>query len=139
MKLTLVRTVLTEKSTTGILYIDGVKECFTLEDRVRELPFIPVSVWKIFGVTAIPCGTYSIEINLSPKYNKEMIILLGVRGFSGVRIHSGNVAEDTEGCILVGTTVGKDRVNNSVEAMKSIYPKIKAALDNNEEVIITIK
>lgn len=139
MKLTLIRTVFTKVSTTGVLYIDGVKECFTLEDTVREIPLIPVSMWKKAGETAIPRGTYKIVINMSPKYHKEMLMLEEVKGFSGVRIHSGNVAEDTEGCILVGTTVSKDRVNNSVDAMKALYPKIKKALDNNEEVTITIK
>lgn len=139
MKLTLIRTVFTDKSTTGILYIDGVKECFTLEDKVREISFVPVTVWKLFGVTAIPRGTYKIVTNLSPKYGKEMVLLEGVKGFSGVRIHSGNVAEDTEGCVLVGKTVGTDRVNFSRDAMDALYLKIKTALSKNEEVTITIK
>lgn len=139
MKLTLIRTVFTDASTTGILYVDGVKECFTLEDKVREVPLLPVFLWKKDGKTAIPKGTYKVVINMSPKYHKEMLMLLDVKGFSGVRIHSGNVAEDTDGCILVGTTVSKDRVNKSVDAMLRLYPKIKEALDKNEEVTITIK
>jgi hypothetical protein len=139
MKLTLIRTKYTDKSTTGILYIDGIKECYTLEDKVREIPIVPISFWKKAGITAIPRGTYKIVINMSPRFHKEMLMLLDVKGFNGVRIHSGNVAEDTEGCILVGTTVGTDRVNHSVDAMKLLYPKIKAALDKKEEVSITIK
>ena len=139
MKLSLNRTVFTEASTTGILYIDDVKECFTIEDKVREVEGKKVSEWKIDKKTAIPKGTYKVIIDMSPKYGKEMLHILDVPGYSGIRIHSGNVAEDTEGCIIVGKTVGKDRVNSSVDAMKGLFPKIKQALDNKEEVTITIK
>lgn len=139
MKLLLDRTVFTEASTTGVLYINDIRECFTLEDKVREVEGRDVSEWKIQNKTAIPKGTYKIVIDVSPKYQREMLHILDVPGFSGIRIHSGNVADDTEGCILVGKTVGKDRVNNSVDAMKGLFPKIKQALDNKEEVTITIK
>lgn len=139
MKLTVIRGILSEKSTIGILYVDGVKECFTLEDKVREIAGVPVSQWKIQDVTAIPYGTYKVIIDVSQKFNKEMMHILDVPGFEGVRIHSGNVAEDTEGCILVGTTVGKDRLNNSTAAKDSLFSKVKAALDRKEEVTITIK
>ena len=45
MKLTLVRKTLTGKSTIGELSVDGIHQCFTLEDTVREK--------KVFGETAI--------------------------------------------------------------------------------------
>ena len=139
MKLTLIRTTFTDKSTIGILYVDGVKECFTLEDTVREIPFVPVSVWKREGVTAISRGTYKVVIDMSPRFHKLMLHILDVDGFQGIRIHSGNLPEDTEGCVIVGSTIGKDRVNNSGDALKTLFTKIETALNRNEEVTITIK
>jgi len=139
MKLTLNRTVLTDKSTVGILYVDDVRECFTLEDKVREVDGKPVSSWKVEEETAIPKGTYKIVKDFSPKYGKDMLHILDVEGYSGVRIHSGNVAEDTEGCILVGTTVGRDMVLNSRIAMEKLFTKVTSAMEKKEEITITIK
>ena len=139
MKLHLIRTIFTDISTIGILYVNGNRECFTLEDKVRQFGDRPVSEWKIAGITAIPTGTYKVIISYSNRFKKDMLQLVDVPGFEGVRIHSGNTDEDTEGCILVGTTIGKDRVNNSVVAKKALFSKIKTALDNNEEVTINIK
>jgi len=49
MKLKVVRTQLGSDATNGTLYIDGVEECFTLEDEVRSGP-------KVYGETAVPAG-----------------------------------------------------------------------------------
>jgi hypothetical protein len=104
--------------TVGKLYINGVYECFTLEDPVRET--------KIHGETAIPYGTYNVIINQSARFKRELPLLLNVKNFAGVRIHPGNTVEDTEGCILVGTTRTKNGiVLNSVLAFKSLFKKMK--------------
>jgi hypothetical protein len=130
MKIQLYRDTFTEKSTIGSMYIDGVFECYTLEDVIR--------LEKVYGQTAIPCGVYKIVLNFSPKYNRIMPQIIEVPNFEGIRIHSGNKAEDTEGCILVGQSKSKDWINNSVKAYKNLFTKLEKAFEANDLIEITI-
>jgi hypothetical protein len=132
MILLLVRDTFTNKTTTGKLYIDGLFECYTLEDIVR-----PNGV-KVFGETAIPKGEYKVVVNYSAKYQRPMIQILDVPMFEGIRIHSGNKAEDTEGCILVGISRSKDWISGSVKAYKPLFDKVNNADDANIPIIIKI-
>jgi len=138
MKIELKRKWFTNQSTIGELYINGVFECFTLEDVVREKEGVPVSKWKIQDVTAIPKGTYDLIITHSPRFKQRLPILLRVAGFTGIRIHSGNTANHTEGCILVGTTRAKDFVGNSRVAFGRLFRKITTALTAGKKVTIKI-
>lgn len=95
--------------TIGKLYIDGAYFCDTLEDVVREK--------KIDGITAIPAGEYKVKKTFSPRFGKKLPEVLNVFGFSGVRIHAGNTAKDTDGCILLGLNKVKGQVINSRNAM----------------------
>lgn len=106
--------------TIGKMYIDGVYYCFTLEDKVREV--------KVQNATAIPYGTYTVIIDRSTRFGRDMPHVLDVSGFEGVRIHTGNTSADTEGCILLGTTwAGKDFVGGSKLAFDPFMEKLKAA------------
>jgi len=120
MKLNLKRLHKTANSTIGELYIDGKFEAYTLEDVERDT--------KVFGKTAIPKGTYEVIMTMSNRFKKMMPLLLNVEGFAGVRIHSGNKPEDTEGCILLGTTRSVDFIGGSRDAIAKFYPKIEAGL-----------
>jgi len=130
MKLLLKRLHKTDKSTIGELSIDGKFECYTLEDVERKE--------KIFGKTAIPKGTYQVVMTMSNRFKKMMPLLLNVEGFTGVRIHSGNDATQTEGCLLLGTTRGQDFIGGSRDAIAKFYPKLQAALKIGK-VTITIE
>jgi hypothetical protein len=114
--------------TIGKLYIDGVYQCFTLEDKVREGA-------KVNGQTAIPYGNYSVVIDHSNRFNRDMPHILNVPGFEGVRIHSGNTSADTEGCVLLGTTwAGKDFVGNSKLAFDAFFDKLTKAGPSTLEI-----
>lgn len=97
----------------GVLFVDGRFFAWSLEDVVRERPGQPVQDWKIPARTAIPVGTYGLEVTMSNRFKRPLPLLLNVPGFEGVRIHRGNTAEDTEGCIIVGQTRGSDFVGGS--------------------------
>lgn len=81
--------------------------CYTLEDVVREIPGQPVASWKVAGQTAISYGVYGLTVTRSVRFSAKeghdvyLPELADVPGFAGVRIHGGNTAADTDGCILV--------------------------------------
>ena len=127
MKLELVRKVKTGESTIGTLSIDGVFQCYTLEDVVR-------SGEKVWGQTAIPCGEYRVMLTMSPRFKRILPLIVDVPGFDGIRIHPGNTAKDTDGCILVGTSSGVDFIGSSRVAFEALYSK----LQNTSGITITI-
>ena len=126
MNLKLIRQIFTDTSTIGSLYIDGVFECFTLEDTVRK-PGI-----KISGATAIPYGSYEVIIDYSNRFARNMPHVLNVPMFEGIRIHSGNTSSDTEGCILLGASKGKDIIYESKSAFAKFYQKLEEGLRKGE-------
>jgi len=119
MKIEIKRLYKTENSTIGELTVDGKIECYTLEDKEREV--------KIKCETAIPKGTYKVIINKSNRFKKLLPLLLSVPNFEGVRIHPGNTNHDTEGCVLVGRTRSKDFIGQSRKAFESLFAKMKEA------------
>lgn len=121
MLITIKRLYKTENSTIGELLIDGVWECFTLEDTERKV--------KIKGETAIPKGTYKVIINQSNRFKRLLPLLIDVPNFEGVRIHSGNSNHDTEGCILVGQTRNKNYIGQSRKAFDKLFKKMQTAKD----------
>lgn len=133
MNLEVRRKTLGPVATLGELWIDGVFECFTLEDKVR-----PPGI-KIFGETAIPEGTYKVEITYSPKFQADMPLLDNVPMFEAVRIHWGNAVSDTDGCILVGQSiVNPEFIGASRAAFESFFPKLEAGLrDGPVQIVIS--
>ena len=119
MVITVKRLYKTDNSTIGEMLIDGIFECFTLEDKERPV--------KIKGETAIPKGTYRVIINESNRFKRLLPLLIDVPNFEGVRIHSGNSNHDTEGCILVGQTRNKNYIGQSRKAFDKLFKKMQAA------------
>ena len=134
MELTLTRTTKRKGCTLGVLAVDGKEMCDTMEPTWRDLAH---GGRKQKGKTAIPEGRYALVVTKSPKFKKWLPLLLGVPGFDGVRIHSGNTPKDTQGCILVGQNRKKGMVLNSRIAMEEIM-KILDSRKAGEPVFITI-
>lgn len=143
MELLLDRDIRTTNSTSGKLFIDGLFECFILEDEDRGLkssmPLSEIQQRKLKGNTAIPEGRYQVTINYSPHFDRELPLLLNVPGYEGIRIHSGNTTADTDGCLLTGVARSADYVVSSRMAFDKVYSKISRAISNNEKVFITIQ
>ena len=126
MKLLLTRIKQENAYTIGRLFVDGLFECYTLEDTVRSI--------KIPGETAIPAGKYKLIIDWSNRFKRNLPHILNVPGFEGIRIHSGNTAKDTEGCLLVGQTwAGGAAIGRSIAAFNTLLPKLQEALTLKEE------
>ena len=101
------------------MYVDGVFQCYTLEDVVRPE--------KIHGQTAIPAGEYDVVITMSNRFKKLLPLLRNVPNFDGVRIHAGNTDADTEGCILVGESAGQYSISSSRTAFDKLFAKMQKA------------
>ncbi len=121
-----------EGCTFGRMYINGKPVCWTLEDQEREE--------KVYGKTAIPTGTYKVTITYSNRFKRELPLLIDVPNFAGIRIHPGNTAADTEGCILVGDAPDYDGrfLGQSRVAFNRVYPLIYGAASGMEKITMEI-
>ena len=120
-------------------YSTGTAEryfCDTLEPTWRDYKN---GAYKVKGRSAIPEGRYAVVISFSPKFKQWLPILLGVPKFDGIRIHAGNTAADTEGCILVGKNKLVGQVVDSRIWLHRLKQKIVEAKSRGEPVWITIK
>lgn len=135
MNLWLDRREYDEKTTLGDLYVNGVWECVTLEDKVRDGP-------KVYGETAIPEGKFEVRITWSPRFKRHLPLLIDVPGFDGIRIHPGNTHQDTQGCILVGENYklveGFPFLLHSVKAFDRLYTKLETAKNSGERIELEV-
>lgn len=153
MKLLLRRIFKGPRYTIGKLFINGVYECDTLEDQDRgltsQMSLEEIKTKKVYGVTAIPTGTYSINMTtVSPKFKDRawakpykgiLPRLENVKGYEGVLIHVGNKAEDTLGCILVGENKVKGQVINSTATFYELMTVLLKAQSAGEVIELTIE
>jgi hypothetical protein len=139
MKLELQRTTYTDISTIGKLFIDGKFFCYTLEDKDRGLldsmNLLTIKARKIFGVTAIPKGKYNLTVSMSNRFRRFLPEIHNVKGYEGIRIHRGNYAGDSLGCIIVGARIGVDAVFESTTTETALV----RLLSNGENHTIEIK
>ena len=149
MELVLKRTFKGPDYTIGHLYADGQYISDTLEDTDRYLwegmSLDEIKTKKVYGQTAIPYGTYKVNMNtISPKFKNKcwakpykgiLPRLENVKGFEGVLIHVGNSNKDTLGCILVGFNQVKGLVINSTSA----FNKLMTILQDHKNEGITLK
>ena len=154
MELKVIRKAKKTEYTIGKLYVDGVYFSDTLEDCDRgltqDMPLEEIKAKKVYGKTAIPTGTYEIDMNtISPKfqarswakpYGGKLPRLIGVKGFEGVLVHVGNTADNSSGCLLVGKNSIKGMVTDSTKTFMSLMSKyLLPAKLRGEKITITIE
>ena len=143
MRILLQRHALKAGYTIGRMEINGRYFCDTLEDTDRSLRESmtedEIAALKVKGATAIPTGTYRIDMQTrSPRFGRVLPRLVSVKGYAGVLIHSGNTADDTEGCILVGENRERGKVLNSRATLEHLLVFLREAQAEGEEIELTI-
>jgi hypothetical protein len=133
MNIELIRAMCGAVCTIGKLYVDGVDTCYTLEDVVRP------DGEKVYGETAIPYGRYRVVVTFSNRFQRHLPLLVDVPNFKGVRIHPGNTAANTEGCILVGLERDGNSVIRSREAFNPLFADIRDAFGRGEDIWLEVK
>jgi len=132
MRLTLTRDYPNEQipadTTYGVLRLGNHTICQTLEDEVR-----PLGV-KVPGKTAIPLGIYAVSLTYSPKFKRILPLLRDVPNFTGIRIHTGNNKNHTEGCILVG--LHRSPVTSSLSRSQVAFDTLLTMLENSPTSIM---
>jgi hypothetical protein len=139
MIVTLRRIAFKPTYTIGKLYVDGNYFSDTIEDVDRHLDDSmseeEIKKKKVYGETAIPYGTYKVSITYSPKFKKNLPLVEGVKGFEGIRIHSGNTAKDSLGCIIVG----KNKKVGMVLDSRATMEKLMKVLNTKENIWLIIR
>lgn len=145
MQLDVIRTQFGKDATNGMLFIDGIFECYTLEDQYQAV--------KVMHETCIPEGVYDIEFRKTggfhAKYSERyknahygMLHIQNVPNFTYILIHSGNTDEHTSGCLIVGETQQDLDMNesgfigHSGTAYKKMYTKVAGQLLQGRKVTI---
>jgi len=123
-----------EPTWRNLLGINVPKEL--IDHELGRVPFKKAR--KVVGMTAIPEGSYPVVITKSPRFKRWLPLLVGVPGFSGIRIHSGNKPADTQGCILVGENDRVGWLSYSCAWLTRLINRIVEANDKGEAVWITI-
>lgn len=143
MKVLLTRNWKKPKYTIGNVFVNGLKFCNSLEDTDRGLnqnmTEEEIKSKKVYGETAIPTGTYKLAYTFSPKFKKYLPEILGVKGYSGIRIHAGNTASDSLGCLLLGKNTQVGMITNSRAYCDTFNKMLDEALKKGEECTITIE
>ena len=145
MKLQVVRTQFGKDATNGLLFVNGVFECYTLEDQYQAV--------KVLHESCVPEGTYDIKFRtvggFHERYKKKygnahygMLHLQDVPNFTYILIHAGNTDEHTSGCLIVGETqqdldISDDGfIGSSAVAYKKMYAKVAGQLLQGKDVTI---
>ena len=130
MELLLKRHTFKPTYTIGKLFLNSKYFCDVIEDTVRDLnmdgDLDDYGEGKVYGKTAIPYGRYEVKLTMSNRFNKVLPILIGVKGFEGIRIHSGNTEQDSLGCLVVGENKEVGKVLNSRVTMDKLMKEFES-------------
>jgi hypothetical protein len=131
VKLRLIRIEALEDATMDLVLIDGKFECYALED--------PIGVQSDDSKGPIPTGTFDVEITFSQRFQRPLMLMVGVPGREGIRWHSGATAADTKGCILPGRERTFNRMVESITARQLLQRQVQQALNHGERVTCSVE
>lgn len=119
--LTLVREIRTETAVLGSFFLNGAFVCYTLENAAK----------------AVPAGCYNVENSKSPKFKRELPLIYNsrVKASRGIRIHRGNSAKDSAGCILVG--MGRNEAKTTITESTTAETMVTMLCRNENKLVIT--
>ena len=140
MKITVERLIHNEDATLSLIYIDGVFQCFGLEDEPRE--------FKVPEETRIPAGMYNVGVRTDggfhgryerkfPTFHRGMLHVLDIPDFEWVLIHVGNTEKHTAGCLLTGYGANLEEltIQSSARAYEDLYKKVIGSAEKGNLVI----
>ena len=140
MELLLKRHTFKPTYTIGKLFLNSKYFCDVIEDTVRDLnmdgDLDDSGEGKIYGKTAIPYGRYEVKLTMSNRFKKVLPILIGVKGFEGIRIHNGNTEQDSLGCLIVGENKEVGKVLNSRVTMDKLMKEFESHKMEKHYIII---
>lgn len=154
MELKVKRIAKKNEYTIGKLYVNGAYFSDTLEDCDRgltqDMPLEEIKAKKIYGKTAIPKGTYDIDMNtVSSKFKDrswakpfggKLPRLVNVPGYEGILLHPFNQASESLGCIGVGKNSIEGMITNSSRTFISLMVKyLLPAKVKGEKITITVE
>ena len=134
--------------TISRVFIDGKRfgdsrnYCNALEDFDRgltsDMSVDDILSVKVYGKTAIPTGKYSVVLSWSSKFKKILPEVRAVKGFTGIRLHSLNNAEQSQGCIGFGVNDKVGWISNSKYWCNLIQKRISDAISKGEKVYLIV-
>lgn len=122
----------TRKSTIGEFSIDNTEIVgYFLEEKG---PDTTVSG----NEQRVPVGTYNLEWHAGTKIKKGLKLYNDIVSKSrAILIHRGNTAEDTEGCLIAGSTRSTDFVGGSKVKLKEIFDYVEEIGVKDAKIMIT--
>lgn len=127
MRIKIRRTDIKTTRVIGLCYVNEGYLCYSLERPLDDPKH-----------AAIPAGEYPVHIYHSAKFGRDMMHVDNVKGRSGIEIHSGNKADDTEGCILLGLVRGQDTISDSRSAVGILQRWVQSCINNKEDITLSI-
>lgn len=104
----------------------GNFNCFSLER--------PVVVNRP-NLDAIPSGVYMVTWTYSPHFKRPMYLVKEVKGRSGVRIHSANLTSQLNGCISLGSKLGKLGGKKALLLSKPAIRQFEQLMDKKDFIL----
>ena len=120
VKMVLIREAITGDAVTGSLMVEHRKICCTLENKNHLLQE----------------GTYKLSVSNSPTFARDLALIYNdkIKPNRGFRIHAGNTAKDSRGCILVGESLVND---NTLTNSRNTEKIVTTIARNDCKLIIT--